>query len=561
MSFSAQQNPPATARVLLFSVLVLIGLVPPEVSGEALVAGALLIALFALSVGRGLDLSRGALLILIPLAAFPYMLSAVAPGAVVQPLTIAFIAVLAGLAASCLPRDLRSRPTLPIVVSCVATAVALYGVQQVLGGLDALVESLQGEMRIPDQEVILARARGGRAFALFPTPAALGGYLALILPITASEALARRGRARWLMLGLAGVQALGLLVAASATATAALLLALLFALVGRAASMRRVAFAAAAVLLILVAVVVQRGAEMTEFAGSNSPWRLRAGNFRIATEMIADRPWVGVGPGGFGEAYPSYRRPGDNESRHVHNLPLEIVAELGLPVGLLVSATFLFLFLGPLLRRTREAPPWWRGLEVGLAAFALHNLADFTAFLPSLLWSAAILRGWISRREAPPACESRSWMVVALLIGTTIATAAAVAGGLAANARAASRQAVVDGDPERAALLAQRAVRLAPWEVDGWLLYAQADLAWRGGTPGRLELARERLDRAVELSPIRPAARALRARVRAALEDAPGAYADAVVAARLYPMRHEYRELRDELARRLPRPPEPEPVP
>ena len=133
--------------------------------------------------------------------------------------------------------------------------------------------------------------------------------------------------------------------------------------------------------------------------------------------------------------------------------------------------------------------------------------------------------------------------------------------GLGANARVASRQSVVDGDHERAARLAHRAVRRAPWEVNGWLLHAQADLALDPESTEKLELALSRLDRAVRLSPVRPATRARRARSRAALDDLPGAYSDAPRAAQLYPLRPEYRELRDMLALRVPRPPEPEPEP
>ena len=100
---------------------------------------------------------------------------------------------------------------------------------------------------------------------------------------------------------------------------------------------------------------------------------------------------LGVGPGAFAEVYPSVLRPGGNEVRHAHDLPLELTAELGIPLGLLATAAFGLAFLGPLLRRTR--PGGWRlGVAVGLAAFAIQNLGDFTAFFPSLLWLAALLR-------------------------------------------------------------------------------------------------------------------------------------------------------------------------
>ena len=132
--------------------------------------------------------------------------------------------------------------------------------------------------------------------------------------------------------------------------------------------------------------------------------------------MIADHPWIGVGIGGFGEVYPQYRRATDNETQHVHDLPLELCAELGLPAGMLISALFFYVFLSPLFRRHEGTPPWARGAAVGLAALAIQNLVDFTILLPSLLWVAAIIRGLLVH---PSAAQARSRGPVARLVALT----------------------------------------------------------------------------------------------------------------------------------------------
>ena len=59
-------------------------------------------------------------------------------------------------------------------------------------------------------------------------------------------------------------------------------------------------------------------------------------------------------------------------------------------------------------------------------------------------------------------------------------------------------------------------------------------------SPGEPFAALALASRAVTLAPERASARWLRARARAAVGDTPGAYADLVEAARLYPMRPEY---------------------
>jgi hypothetical protein len=316
---------------------------------------------------------------------------------------------------------------------------------------------------------------------------------------------------------------------------------------------RRAWIPAVLALGLVSAVVVLRSSELGASSAAN-PLRLRAANWRVALEVIADHPWTGVGPGGFGEVYPRYRRAGDNETRHVHDLPLELAAEWGVPVGLVGAGLFYWVFLGPLLRaRPEDEPPWHRGAAIGLAALALQGLLDFTVLLPSLLWLAAAVRGLLARpvRSDAPA---RPAVLVALALASVVGAAAVAGlGGAAWNERVAARALAHEGRSDAAATLARRASRLAPWNPDGWLYRAQIV---GGVTPdpvlgARYAEAVHAAERAVTLSPVRPAARMTRARLRAAGGDVPGAYADAVEAARLYPLDRSYAASRDDLARRI----------
>jgi hypothetical protein len=400
---------------------------------------------------------------------------------------------------------------------------------------------------IPDRELILARLEHQRAFAGFSTPAGLGGLLALAVPVTLGLAIAARGWRRWVWYGVIGAQFGGLLSAASATATAALLGAVcLGALVWR-AGRRTLWLALLAAMILLAAIIGLRGAEVLSSSHPNSPWRLRAGNFLAAASMARDHPWTGVGPGGFAETYPGYRRPGDNETRHAHNLPLELCAELGWCAGALLSLVFFWVFLRPLWTERDRSPPWRRGIAIGLSAFALQNLADFTAFLPSVLWTAVLLRGFTAAPGSSGAAVSASPARRALN-GASLAVAGAAAlllatNGVADDLRHDARAAAFRGEPERAEKLAGRAAAWAPWDPEAALLFARASLLdpprARGGEE-RTRLALARADRAVALSPVKPAAREFRAGIRLRLGDYPGAYADLVAASRLYPTNREY---------------------
>ena len=538
------------------ALLFLIAVFPPEVFGESMIGCAALAVLFAAVSWPGrLDAPRAWPLVLALAALFPWMLIALAPGAVPEAAAPLLLGTAVGLAAACLPKDLRAGPSLPLVIATAAGAVSLIAIIQKVWGLDAVIAMLERSEAIADRTLLLERARAGRVSAWFPTPAALGGYLVISLPVTLAGVFGLRGRLRWVLLALAVLQVAALIGAQSVSATAALLGAAgLFAL-ARPQTRRRALVAVGVLILALAGVALLRGAEVLD-PGARGPWKLRAANFRLAGEVIADHPWTGVGPGGFGEVYPQYRQQGDNETRHVHDLPLELSADLGVPAGLFLAAIFFYLFVGPLFRRTRESPPWWRGAEVGLAAFALHNLADFTAFLPSVLWTATILRGWIARRETLTWAPASRLPVALALAGTLGVATVAGLSGWSRNDRSAARAAALEQRAEEAAVRARAAARHAPWNADAWMLAAQAGLdAPRDERPReRLERALADVERAVAASPVRPSARYLRSRLRLALGDTPGAYADAAEAARLYPHREKYLSHRDEMAAGLPRP-------
>jgi tetratricopeptide (TPR) repeat protein len=230
-----------------------------------------------------------------------------------------------------------------------------------------------------------------------------------------------------------------------------------------------------------------------------------------------------------------------------------MMADIGIVPGAAVSALFFWLFLGPLFRIRRDGPPWIDGVGVGLAAFAIQNVADFTAYFPSLLWGAALLRGVVCepsarrRREH----ESRRWAAALVLAVTLAAAILAVGVGLSANALYQARMAAARGQHGEAVDLARRAARLAPWSINAHSVAAQALMA--SGTS--VEEWREALaysQRAIDLSPVRASSRELRARARRRLGDNPGAYADLVEAARLYPLKTRYAEERDRLAASLP---------
>ena len=556
-------NPPAPLnrlplydRLIPVLLLPLLALLPPEARGESLAGAAALIALaFGLGLARPLPGTVGTALVLGVATLLPASLLAAAPGVVVAPIVVLVLAVALGHVAGP-PFGDEGRRAVPGALALAGVAVALWGVQQALGGLAALADRIDAVQGVADADAIVARLRAGRAFAGFPTPAAFAGYLVLALPVTVGLAVGARGgrRAAWAVAAL--VQGAGFVAAASGSAMLAIAGAVALGAFWLPRVRRFVLPVVALVALAAATAFALRGGELTVLSDPGSPWRLRVANYRIATEIIADHPWTGVGPGGYGEVYPAYRREGDNESRHVHNLPLEWCAEWGLPLGLLGSAAFFALFLAPLRRASRETDTWRIGAAVGLAAFALHNLADFTAMLPSVLWSAALLRGRLGASRsttAPRSAASRS--ALPAMVALAIAAVLAGLGGLAWNERVLARQAIAEADWPEAERHAESARRLAPWHPDGWLETIQAGLSAApesGPSTATASALLPAAEHAIAASPVRPSARLLRARLRLALGDVPGAWVDADRAAALYPLRRDYADFRDRLHAALP---------
>jgi O-antigen ligase len=124
----------------------------------------------------------------------------------------------------------------------------------------------------------------------------------------------------------------------------------------------------------------------------------RLETYKATLRLIADHPWLGTGQGTFGYAFPIYRSA--NASLFgvwdmAHNTLLEIAADMGLPIAVLVAAAWVAIFVklvrGVLIRR--------RGIIVPAAALAvallavLHSLIDFSLQIPGYAIVALSLVG------------------------------------------------------------------------------------------------------------------------------------------------------------------------
>jgi hypothetical protein len=227
--------------------------------------------------------------------------------------------------------------------------------------------------------------RCDRAHGFFSIYMTLAGVLTLILLATLPRLSARAGdRPWWMPLGW-GVSGLALVL----TFTRGAWLGFLAGAAWLAFLLRRwsVLVAIGGVLLLVLLVLLPSGRIADRFRSLEDPTNLRERFYMWESgwAIFRDHPLTGVGPGQVKAVFPRYARPEAvrKTTSHVHNTPLQILAErglLGLAAWLWIWVAF-FVRGGRLLRRLGPAQGRARGLVAGslaaIGGFLVAGLSEF----------------------------------------------------------------------------------------------------------------------------------------------------------------------------------------
>jgi len=367
-------------------------------------------ALAALSLPGGASLVPAWSLSFLPFAAAS-VLSAACRQMALDEAADAALLVAAGLLGRRVGGDERGRGSVATVFVALGAAAAVQAALQhhVLYPARAAELAAQGPAA---PAAILGVLRAGRPSGPFILPAALGGFLALVIPLSLSSALrAPSGLARAAALAAAFLEIYALALTRSFGAVLSLAAGLLLALPNFARRRRR----RVAVLVVIGALLASgyflRARRLDAAAAEGvDPLTLRLGNWSAAARMTRDHPFFGTGPGSFGTFYPRYMRQGMNETKYAHNSYLQASAGWGVwilwPVGALAVA------LLRAARRARSArDPVAIASLAGASSFLVHNLGDFTAYLPGVAVPAALLLGMALGREHASGAEARGSLV------------------------------------------------------------------------------------------------------------------------------------------------------
>lgn len=242
--------------------------------------------------------------------------------------------------------------------------------------------------------------------------------------------------------------------------------------------------------------------------------RLKVLEWPHALELAKDYWRFGVGRGGFVLAFSKYYAEHSGKTfTHPENIVLQWVGELGIPLGLLMLAFGAWL-LGRLIWSRRGSLLELSPL-VGVAAVAVHNLADFSLEYPGVTVPLCVVLGVAAAAdEREPYRLNRVWVLVpavlvgglaVFLTGESFRAAETQLRQLYAGARQASQVTVP----------AKRRIEKHPADYLLYTYAAAAEVGLKGGDP---QNALAYANRALALNPNDPSAHYAAARALVALE-------------------------------------------
>ena len=320
------------------------------------------------------------------------------------------------------------------------TAIAIYGIVQVIAGLEHVWHFTR-----PEQYK-------GRGSGTFINPNHFAGFLGMLLPLCLASVLT--GRISQPMRILLGYSALLLLggVAVSMSrggwVSTSLALAAIVTVLGW-----RKQFRLRGILLTCIVLGVIAGFLLTSpFAQDrlrnvSKPGTMEHVGSRIELWKAAAAVWqeeklLGVGPGHFDHRFPAHR-PKQLQSRpvRVHNDYLNTLVDWGL-VGMMLAGLMLGTMVSGIIKswkysqrtssdlsaKTSNRSAFVLGSTAGLGSIALHSFVDFNLHIPSNAMLAATLAGLLAAyiRFA----TERYWVAVRIPVRLALTVAVCGASGL-----------------------------------------------------------------------------------------------------------------------------------
>jgi O-antigen ligase len=300
---------------------------------------------------------------------------------------------------------------------------------------------------LPDGDFVARSSIAGRAVGNLRQPNHLSSLLLWAL-IAVAGLFDLRRLARGASLVVAALLIFALVLTGSRTGALGVLLLALWGLIDwRLSRSSRAALIASPLVFVSIGVALSAWAKATDhvfgaedrlsFAGSGDISSSRFAIWSNTLEMIHREPWTGVGFGEFNVAWTLSEFPDRPIAffDHTHNLPLQLLVELGVPLGSLVMV----LLLVALVQAGRRA--WACEGDEGVAKRAafmivlmigLHSLLEYPLWyayflLPTAFaWGYALARPNAATAVAAPKPARMHWAMGCAGLAMTIGSIAAL---------------------------------------------------------------------------------------------------------------------------------------
>jgi tetratricopeptide (TPR) repeat protein len=165
---------------------------------------------------------------------------------------------------------------------------------------------------------------------------------------------------------------------------------------------------------------------------------VRGGFVRIALELFSQSPLVGTGPGSWVIQRVALTQPADVDYYipHAHNIYAQTLAEQGVVggvAGLVVGLSLLLLLRRAAGDQDSDRRRWAWATTIGLIYFGAHQLLDFYANMPAVLFAAALPIAYLDATSPslqpeplqPPSLSPRMAGATSIISGAAVLAAVA----------------------------------------------------------------------------------------------------------------------------------------
>ncbi len=312
-------------------------------------------------------------------------------------------------------------------------------------------------------QAMRARVASGRIFAIFPLPTLYAMVCGLLLVFIIHYFYRACGWRRFFWLFLFGLGCFNIVLTESFGGTIFFTLAVLFYLF--VSGVFKTGYLVPLVMVLSLVFFLVVGTRFSE-ARELAPAKLRFDNWLQAGRVISAAPLLGVGLGNYETAVPTHIRSSEPASIYAHNFILQLAAEIGIPLLLLLLAISIPFILKNMANFLSPEKALFAAASILIVLFNIFDVGNYF-FVAGI--SFAIVFSQLFVREA----RARPGLIAALAV---------LAGLLLVNEASSSQQRTADlwlgwQDPVQAEAHYRRALELNPFAYRSWL--GLAHISWQ----------------------------------------------------------------------------------